>query len=149
MWFLPSNRQEGSKTLILFSVNNFLCVRTYSTANSADTACQKIQAICFTYTIICLNHILFLKGLTLKCLSSGCFIRSGELSRCLKSSRKREITRLMCEGPVEPSDTDSGHSSKLKHTTTPTLDFKMMDTVTVNSHKDSGCVALKQQFGRG
>ena len=54
---------------------------------------------------------------------------------------KKEIPRLVCEGPVEPSDTSSGHSSALKHTTTTTsttLDLKMMDMVKVNSHKDSG-----------
>lgn len=66
-----------------------------------------------------------------------------------KTSRKKKIRRLVCEGPVEPSDTNSSHSSTLKHTTTTTLDFKMMDMVKVNSHKDSGWVALKLQLGRG
>lgn len=51
---------------------------------------------------------------------------------------KKEIPRLVCEGPAEPSDTSSGHRSALKHTTTTRLDFKMMDTVRVNSHKDGG-----------
>lgn len=60
-----------------------------------------------------------------------------------KRSRKKEIHRLVCEGPVEPSDTNSSHSSTLKHTTTTTMDFKMMDMVKVNIHKDGGWVALK------
>lgn len=57
---------------------------------------------------------------------------------------KKETPRLVCEGPAEPSDTSSGHTSALKHTTkttTPTttpLDFKMMDMLNVNSHKDGG-----------
>lgn len=59
---------------------------------------------------------------------------------------KKENPCLVCEGPVEPSHTSSGHSSMLKHTTatitatttTTTLDFKMIDVVKVNSHTDSG-----------
>lgn len=68
-----------------------------------------------------------------------------------KTSRKKKIRRLVCEGPVEPSDTNSSHSSTLKHTTTTTLDFKMMDMVKVkvNSHKDGGWAALKPRLGRG
>lgn len=34
--------------------------------------------------------------------------------------KKRRLPRVVCEGPVEPSDTSSGHSPALKHTTTTT-----------------------------
>jgi len=60
---------------------------------------------------------------------------------------KEEVPRLVCEGPVEPSHTSSGHRSALKHTTT-TLNFKMMDTGKGSSHKESGGAALKVEFGK-
>lgn len=49
----------------------------------------------------------------------------------------------MCEGPAEPSDTSSGHSSDTTAMTTTTttttkLELKVMDTVRVDSHKDTG-----------
>lgn len=47
----------------------------------------------------------------------------------------------MCEGPAEPSDTSSGHSSDttaMTTTTTTKLELKVMDTVRVDSHKDTG-----------
>lgn len=47
----------------------------------------------------------------------------------------------MCEGPAEPSDTGSGHSSDttaITTTTTTKLELKVTDTVRVDSHKDTG-----------
>lgn len=68
--------------------------------------------------------------------------RRGINNKNTQNNKKKRGLRLVCEGPAEPSDTSSGHSSDTTAMTTTTtttkLELKVMDTVRVDSHKDTG-----------